>query len=177
MDHEVRRIGADEWRQYRQLRLEALRDSPLAFVEQYEESLTRPDEFWQDRINRSAVGDVVSTFVAVHAGAFVGKTTCLIEADVPDHVSAHIVGVYVTPRLRGHGVAEALFAAAIRWAEQEVRADRIRLFVLESNDRAAAFYRRIGFAATGATMPYPPDPIYTEYEMEYRGRPGSNAAL
>jgi hypothetical protein len=28
-----------------------------------------------------------------------------------------------------------------------------------------AFYRRLGFAATGATMPYPPDPAYTEYEM------------
>jgi ribosomal protein S18 acetylase RimI-like enzyme len=176
MDHEVHRIRADEWRQYRELRLEALRDTPLAFVEQYEESLTRPDEFWRDRIERSATGKAASTFVAVHAGRFVGKATCLVEPDVIDHVSAHIVGVYVTPQFRGHGVAEALFAAAIRWARHEVHADRVRLYVMETNERAAAFYRRIGFVATGASMPYPPNPAYTEREMEYRGRPGPNEA-
>ncbi|MEV8517274.1 GNAT family N-acetyltransferase [Dactylosporangium sp. NPDC051484] len=167
MDHEVRRIRASEWRQYRELRIEALQDSPLAFVEQYQESLAQPDQFWQGRVERSATGTASSTFVAVHAGRFVAKASCFVESDVSEYVSAHIVGVYVTPRFRAQGVADALMAAVIRWAQEEPHADRIRLFVIETNDRAAAFYRRIGFVPTGVTMAYPPNPAYTEHEMEY----------
>ena len=40
-----------------------------------------------------------------------------------------------------------------------------------SNTRAAAFYRRIGFVPTGAEVAYPPNPVYTEHELEYRARP------
>jgi ribosomal protein S18 acetylase RimI-like enzyme len=60
-------------------------------------------------------------------------------------------------------------AAASGWAQEEARADRIRLFVMQTNDRALAFYRRLGFVATGATVAYPPDPAYSEHEMEYYG--------
>jgi ribosomal protein S18 acetylase RimI-like enzyme len=168
MDREVRRIRADEWRQYRELRLEALKDSPLAFAERYDDSLARGDQFWQDRVERGATGRTSSTFVAVHAGTFIGKASCFIETEITEYVSAHIVGVYVTPRFRGHGVADALMAAVMRWAREEPGAARIRLFVLETNDRAAAFYRRTGFVPTGATMAYPPNPAYREHEMEYR---------
>lgn len=169
MDLEVRRIRASEWRQYRELRLEALQDSPLAFVEQYQESLAQPDQFWQGRVERTAVGPTSSMFVAVCAGRFVAKAACFVESDVTEYVSAHIVGVYVTPQLRGEGVADALMAAVIGWAQEEAHADRIRLFVMQTNDRASAFYRRIGFVPTGATMAYPPNPAYSEHEMEYQG--------
>jgi ribosomal protein S18 acetylase RimI-like enzyme len=169
MDYEVRRIRAGEWRPYRELRLEALKDSPLAFVEQYDESLAQPDQFWQDRVERSATGGASSTFVAVRDGRFIGKASCFVETGVTEYVSAHIVGVYVTPQFRGTGVAEALVTAVIRWAQDEPRADRIRLFVIETNDRATAFYRRIGFVPTGATMAYPPNPSYTEHEFAYSG--------
>jgi ribosomal protein S18 acetylase RimI-like enzyme len=174
MDGDVRRIRIGEWRQYRELRLEALQDAPLAFEEQYPESLARPDEFWQDRVDGSASGAESSMFVAVHAGRFVAKAACFVESDVGDHVSTRIVGVYVTPRLRGSGVAEALLAAVIRWAREEPRADRIRLFVTQTNDRATAFYRRIGFRHTGVKVVYRPDPVHSELEMEYAvSRPGS----
>jgi GNAT superfamily N-acetyltransferase len=168
VDWEVRRIRAGEWRQYRQLRLEALKDSPLAFVEQYHDALTRADQFWQDRVERSAAGGASATFVAVHAGRFIGKASCFVETEITEYVSAHVVGVYVTPPFRGHGVAEALLAAILRWARDEPDAARIRLFVLETNDRAATLYRRVGFVPTGATMAYASKPSYTEYEMEYR---------
>jgi ribosomal protein S18 acetylase RimI-like enzyme len=165
---EVRRIRASEWRRYRELRLEALQDSPLAFVEQYRESLAQPDQFWQDRVERAAAGSTSSMFVAIRAERFVAKASCFVESDITQYVSAHVVGVYVTPQSRAEGVADALLAAVIGWAQDEAHANRIRLFVMQTNDRAVAFYRRIGFVTTGATMAYPPDPTYSEHEMEYR---------
>ena len=79
------------------------------------------------------------------------------------------MGVYVTPRQRGSGVADELLRAVVGWAREEAHAARVRLYVLDANERAHAFYHRIGFADTGATMAYPPDPSYTEREMAYRG--------
>jgi ribosomal protein S18 acetylase RimI-like enzyme len=168
MDSEVRRIRASEWREYRQLRLEALQDSPLAFVEQDQESLVQPDHFWQARVERAATSQTSSMFVAAHADGFVAKASCFVEADVTEYVSAHIVGVYTTPQVRGSGVTDALMAAVIAWAQTQAHADRIRLFVTQTNDRALEFYRRIGFVPTGATVPYPPNQAYSEYELEYR---------
>jgi ribosomal protein S18 acetylase RimI-like enzyme len=169
MDDEVRRVRVGEWRQYRELRLEALKDAPLAFEERYSESVAEPDEFWQRRVARGAAGPESGLFVAVDDGRFVAKASCFVESEITEHVSTQIVGVYVSPRHRGNGVAEALLATAIRWAREEPRADRIRLFVMQENQRAAAFYRRIGFRDTGVTVAYPPDPAYSELEMEYRG--------
>jgi predicted GNAT family N-acyltransferase len=107
--------------------------------------------------------------VARHVGRFIAKASCFVEAEVTEYVSAHIVGVCVTPQFRGQAVAEALVNAVIWWAQEEACADRIRLFVMQTNDRAAAFYQRIGFVPTGATMAYPPNPTYTEHEMEHHG--------
>jgi ribosomal protein S18 acetylase RimI-like enzyme len=172
MVDEVRRIRADEWREYRELRLEALKDSPLAFAERYDWSVRQPDEFWRDRVRRSAAGRDVAGFVAVSGGRFVGKTTCLLEPEITDHVSAQIVGVYVQPAWRGreNGTATDLITATLAWAREDASADRIRLFVLDANERAYRFYRRVGFVETGHTEPYPPDPSYMEREMAYGGR-------
>jgi ribosomal protein S18 acetylase RimI-like enzyme len=128
---------------------------PLAFVEQYDDDATRGDRYWQDRVERSATGRMSSTFVAVHAGTFIGKASCFVEPDITKYVSAHVVGVYVTPRFRGQLVAEALMAAILRRGREEAGAARIRLFVTDTNNRAAAFYRRVGFVPTGATEAYP----------------------
>lgn len=168
-DFEVRRIAAGDWADLRELRLEALKDSPLAFVERYDESLAQPDRFWQDRVARGAAGGESATFVAVGGGRFVGKATGLREVE-PDGPATQVVGVYVTPDWRGRrpGVAAALLARVIRWAREEAGTDPVRLYVMETNAAAFAFYRRVGFVPTGRTMAYPPDPAYLEHEMEYR---------
>ncbi len=168
MDFDIHRIRAQEWPKYKRLRLEALKDSPLAFVEQYDESLVQPDGYWQARVQRSADGTAMGTFVAEHDGGFVAKATGFVETDITDHVSVHVVGVYTTPAWRGRGAADAVMAAVIDWARQEAEADRIRLFVTDGNDRATGFYRRLGFRDTGTTMVYPPDPNLLEREMHYQ---------
>ena len=66
-------------------------------------------------------------------------------------------------------MARGLLAAVIDWAQREAAADRIRLFVLDANERARRFYARAGFVVTGVTESYPHDPSYVECEMEYRG--------
>ncbi|WP_326766828.1 GNAT family N-acetyltransferase [Streptomyces sp. NBC_01591] len=179
MEHVIRAVRADEWPLVKELRLAALRDpaAPVAFLETYEQGAARSDEFWQDRaLGASGTGSGdARQFVAVAPdGRWDGGVTVLIERpDVEvrfgETVSvhqAHVVGVFVRPGARGAGLAEELFRAGTDWARSlaEPRIERVRLYVHEGNARAAAFYRRIGFVATGCSVPVPGDPSARELE-------------
>ncbi|TQS43153.1 CATRA system-associated protein [Cryptosporangium phraense] len=161
MTYQVRRIEPNDFRELKRLRLEALKNSPLAFVEQYDDAVVLPDSAWRDRAS-TQIG-----FAAVAGGRFVGMAGVFREAEVIHHVSAMLVGVYVTPAFRGgaYGTAQAVTAAAVTFAFEHLHADVVRLFVLDLNERAKAFYRRAGFTETGHTIRYPPDPAYLEREM------------
>ncbi|WP_329196248.1 GNAT family N-acetyltransferase [Streptomyces sp. NBC_01435] len=179
MEHVMRVVRADEWPLVKELRLAALRDpaAPVAFLETYEQGAAYSDEFWRERAlgGSEAGGGDVRQFVAVAPdGRWDGGITVLIErpdaevrfGEAVDVHQAHVVGVFVRPGARGAGLAEALFQAGMDWAWSlaEPRIERVRLYVHEDNARAAAFYRRIGFVATGRTVPMPGDPSAREIE-------------
>ncbi|WP_200309239.1 GNAT family N-acetyltransferase [Streptomyces adelaidensis] len=159
----IRSVRAEEWREARELRLAALRDpvAPLAFLEAYEDAVARPDAYWKERTEGAAEGVRERQQIVVEAGGagWVGSVTVLVEeAGVRDYFGAqverrqgHLVGVFLRDGHRGKGVGEAMFAAALGWA-RGVGVERVRLFVHERNGRAAAFYRRIGFVASGVTV-------------------------
>lgn len=178
MEHRIRTVRADDWPRIRELRLAALRDpvAPIAFLETYATAAAHPDGFWQDRARMNAEGTSAVTFVAEGPdGEWAGSVTVLVElpgaeAAVGEIVSvpqAHIVGVFVRPEHRGTGLAGALFCSAIdwAWALSAPRVERVCLYVHERNERAEAFYRKLGFTRTGATTPAQNDPTALEYEL------------
>ncbi|MET7981669.1 MULTISPECIES: GNAT family N-acetyltransferase [unclassified Streptomyces] len=176
--HVMRSIRSDEWRQVKELRLDALRDpvAHLAFLETYEKAVAEPDGFWQDRASGAAVGATArQQIVAVGGdGVWAGSVTVLVEqagvpdafGEVPERSQAHLVGVYVRPEYRGSeaGVTLGLFDAALAWS-WEAGLERVRLFVHEKNGRAEAFYRKAGFLPTGETTPMPGDTGQLELEF------------
>ncbi|MFD9030493.1 GNAT family N-acetyltransferase [Streptomyces sp. NPDC059567] len=182
MDYLIRVIRADEWEKTREIRLAALQDpvASIAFLDTHEAASARPDSFWQERAEgASESGTSVRQFVAeAPDGSWAGTISVLVERP-SDEVrfgeaakvdQTHIVGVYVRPEARATGVTEALFRAGVEWSwslpEPAVR--RVRLYVHEENARAAAFYRRFGFEATGDRVAVPGDDSAHELEYEIR---------
>ncbi|MEU7035043.1 GNAT family N-acetyltransferase [Streptomyces sp. NPDC046237] len=182
MDYSIRVIRADEWEKTREIRLAALWDpvAKIAFLDTPEAAAARPDAFWQERAEgASESGTSARQFVAeTPDGSWVGTISVLVERP-SDEVrfgeaakvdQTHIVGVYVRPEARGTGVIDALFRAGVEWSwslpEPVVR--RVRLYVHEDNARAAAFYRRFGFVATGDRVAVPGDDSAHEVEYEIR---------
>ncbi|MFG2642261.1 GNAT family N-acetyltransferase [Streptomyces sp. NPDC048370] len=169
MSYLIRTIRSDEWERGREIRLASLQDpvAKIAFLDTYEDAVKRPDSFWRERTEgASESGTSVRQFVAeAPDGSWAGSITLLVERP-SDEVrfgepakvdQTHIVGVYVRPEARGTGVIDALFRAGVEWSwslpEPVIR--RVRLYVHEDNARAAAFYRRFGFVATGERVPVP----------------------
>jgi hypothetical protein len=59
-------------------------------------------------------------------------------------------------------------AEVLRWAREEAGAAMVRLFVMATNNRAAAFYRRIGFVLHRCHHCLPAESSLVEHEMEYQ---------
>ncbi|MFI1522079.1 GNAT family N-acetyltransferase [Kitasatospora cineracea] len=178
MDHLIRAVTGEDWRQVKELRLAALRDpvAGIAFLDTYDNAAARPDEHWQERAAGSRGETVAQQFVAERAdGGWDGSVTVLIEraghADAlgapTDVDQAHLVGVFVRPEQRGTGLARALFDAAIAFAHEldEPKVSRVRLYVHQDNQRAEAFYRKIGFTRSGRSVPVPGDGSSVEREL------------
>ncbi|MEU7229089.1 GNAT family N-acetyltransferase [Streptomyces chrestomyceticus] len=176
MGYLIRPVKADEWKRLRELRLAALSDpvARIAFNEPFEKVAAYPDEVWQRRAARSDEDRDPLTFIGeAPDGSWGGMVVVLVEQEDADERGggeapwAHIVGVYVRPEHRGTGLVRDLFAAAVEWAwsRSGPAVERVRLWVHQENDRAAALYRSLGFVETGRTMADPKDEGAVEYEM------------
>jgi GNAT superfamily N-acetyltransferase len=152
----VRRLQPDDWQVLRDIRLTALADSPSAFASTLarEESFTEAD--WRWRLTNGC--RVVVTDGA--EGEPVGLAGAYLHDGVPE-----LIAMWVHPDARGTGAADALSEAVAEWAREQ-EAARLRLWVVDGNDRAERVYRRLGFAHTGAAQPVPGNPSLTEVQME-----------
>lgn len=177
MSYDIRTVRVEDWSELKELRLVALRDpvAPVAFLDTYESGAAKADDHWRTRATPISEGGAATNLVAADEnGVWVGMLALLDETGDQTVIDAegdpaspqmHLVSAYVRPEHRGTGVAEQLFRAAIDWTWRNTKAERIRLWVHADNARAQAFYRRLGFARTGGTMPFPPSPDELEYEM------------
>lgn len=154
MSELVRRLGPEEWRLLREVRLRALAEAPYAFGSTREEDAAREDEWWVTSVT------TLGWFVAMRGAAATG-----LVAAIPDESGDHhVISTWVAPERRGSGVAHQLVAAVVAWASDH-GASGLVLDVAENNPRARRFYERTGFVATGAAKPLRSHPGVTTHEM------------
>jgi GNAT superfamily N-acetyltransferase len=140
MQFDVRRAVTGDEPELRALRLQALTDSPGAFGSTYERELARTTEDWQRWLATGV------TFI-LEAG---GEPSGLVAGrrDPQDLSVAHLMAMWVQPKLRGTGAADLLVSSVKAWAVQ-VGATEVRLKIVQGNSRARRCYERAGFRATG----------------------------
>jgi len=158
-DPHVRLLAASDWAELRAARLAALAEAPYAFASTLAREQQFTEQTWQERASRG------QTFAAWDGATIVGLATGL-----PVGGDWHLVGMWVSPTMRGTGVADRLVAAVCELAAQS-GATSVTLWVTEVNDRARAFYRRLGFGPTGGRQLVRADePDHWEEELTLRLR-------
>lgn len=160
-DLTIRSTTADDWQALRALRLEMLRDYPIAYGETLEHALEVDEAGWRMRGARGERADQTLQ-VAIDGTRWAGT----MAGYIPDAATGPmLVGVYVAPDYRGEsaGVAIALLSAVEAWAAGH--GDTLRLEVHETNARAIRFYEKLGFTFTGRDRPYELAPGGLELEM------------
>src|SRR5690349_1610444 len=96
----VRPLGEEDWQQYRDTRLTALRESPEAFAATVDEEEAFDEDFWRLRMTRSA------RLLAERDGSPLGIVSLARSDERPK--TSELFGLWVSPDARGSGVATEL---------------------------------------------------------------------
>src|SRR5262245_53616581 len=97
----VRRLTRHEWREYRELRLRALADSPAAFATTLADAQARGDEDWSRQVASGAESPSEIALVAETDAQLVGLAWSRIDDSDPHR--AHLYQMWVDPGFRGLG--------------------------------------------------------------------------
>lgn len=144
--HTIRRLSPGEATLYRQIRLDALLDSPEAFATSHESALKRNDESWIAQADGSAHGDDRATFLVMDEEP-VGMAA--LYRDATDHTEGELIQMWIAPSYRGSSLAADLLDHVFTWAAER-GFKTIRAEVTDGNTRALRFYERYGFRRMGS---------------------------
>jgi len=140
-----RRATRDDVELFREVRLQALQDSPDAFGSTHESASARDLASWEEQLFSTVSGDLRNTQFVFSGDECVGLAALYRERDVP---SGELLMMWVAPHYRGSTAASTLVDALIRWADG-CGLRSVALVVTDSNLRAIKFYDSQGFIPTG----------------------------
>lgn len=142
----IRESSLADATRYRELRLEALLDSPIAFSADYQQNLSHPPKYWQDRLTMQP--DEATIFFTEHENKLIGMTGIMRSSSPKTRHSAWIWGVYVSPAWRGLRIADEMIHLCFEWAKPR-RIVLAKLGVAAVNQPALRCYERCGFKTYG----------------------------
>lgn len=141
----IRLLEPRDAEMYYDLRLEALEDSPHAFVSSYHETKKETPQKYKHYFQS---GDSF-TFGAFIDHQLIGVVTLIIETREKIKHRATLVAMYVTPEHRGKGIGKALILEAIQKAKEIETIEQINLSVTVTNEAAYRLYSSLGFETFG----------------------------
>jgi ribosomal protein S18 acetylase RimI-like enzyme len=122
--------------------------------EDLDANITRSEEFQitvdQERtwIKKHTEADNSALFVAEHRGQIVGWVV-LRGGDRQRTRHTGLLGITVVRPWRERGVGTALMQVLIEWAGRNRVVEKIKLGVVDTNERGLALYRKMGFIEEG----------------------------
>ncbi len=146
----ITRLPVERWREYRELRLRALKTDPQAFGQSYEEAVKHPEERWRQRLIDADQGKSWLVF-AEHDEELIGMAGAHQWPEDIEANRAMIIAVYVDEAARGHGLGERLMQAVMDKMAAAGLASAI-LAVNPIQTAALRLYEKMGFRVTGTEI-------------------------
>lgn len=138
---EFRKLSAYRWRDYRDLRLEALKGDPSAFGSSFEEEETFTEGEWRKKIQ--------NVLFALSDDRPIGMVAYVFDAGHKTKHIAEIYGFYVNPDHRGEGVGTRLLEHVLLLIRRKRGIVKARLYVNTEQRAAVSLYRKTGFVVRG----------------------------
>ncbi len=137
----IKKIHPERWKEFKELRLEALKNDSIAFGSSYREEVKFKDKEWKTRIKKYIFADLDGKLIGL-CGYYYLKHRKL------SHI-ANIVGVYVKKEYRGKGISSLLLKETIRAIRKNKKIKKIELSVNAKQKPAIMLYSKFGFKKIG----------------------------
>lgn len=139
---EIISLKPEDWKQYRDLRLRALKEEPQAFGSTYADNSKHPDEYWQQRLEDTLNKNAQWLVFARLNGVLVGMVGAFVEKE-PEN--AHVIVVYVTPEARGKSISKMLMKELLTRIKTNNVIKKITVDVNPEQEAALNLYKNSGF--------------------------------
>ncbi|MBN1618908.1 GNAT family N-acetyltransferase [Candidatus Dojkabacteria bacterium] len=137
----ISKLNPTDWKKYKKIRLEALKNEPTAFWASYDEKRLEPDSYWINKMN-----DVNDTILIEEMD---NKVVGLVRVTVNDKEIppeyAYVGSLYINKEYRGLGISKKLMSAAENYVKQETSLKGIFLEVYKSQESAIMLYNKLGY--------------------------------
>ncbi|RJX25729.1 MAG: GNAT family N-acetyltransferase [Acholeplasma sp.] len=141
----IRQMNENDVKQYRLLRLEALKNHPEAFASSYEEEILYDESIYVQRLKQQSTYSVG----AFDGDAMIGMAVFVPQSRTKISHMADIFSVYVSPLYRKHNLGYLMIQTIINHAKQLGFIEQIKLSVTSTNLDAIKLYMRCGFEIYG----------------------------
>jgi ribosomal protein S18 acetylase RimI-like enzyme len=144
----IRALQSNELALHRDVRLRALRESPNAFGQTFDEVNCQPISYWENQTEAVTAPGQNIMFLAGESNDVCGMIYGL--RDPQDEYTGRIGGMWVASSHRRQGIGRALLDAVADWAVEHCLR-KICLWVSTKNTTAINLYRKAEFSETGET--------------------------
>lgn len=132
---QIHQVAPDEWRLWRDIRLEALSSDPEEFGSTLAVEQEFDDAAWRERVAEG-----------LKVVALDDEPVALVAATAKPE-GLYLYSMWVRPSHRGRGLGEGLLKAVLEWAAEEGwKVVRLRVWI--DNLPARRLYKRLGFVET-----------------------------
>lgn len=138
---QIVKLPQKRWKEYKQLRLEALEKEPLAFGSSFEEEKDLSEKEWKKRMK--------TTVVALHSNKPIGMIIYIFQQKRKLKHTANIYGVYVTRKYCKQGIGTKLMESALSHILKNKEIVKICLGVTPEQKAALRLYKKYGFKIVG----------------------------
>ncbi len=142
---EICKLTANDWVEYKKLRLDALKQDCEAFGDSYGESIELSDDEWKKEFESS------KSFILVareNGQAFAMAAAYQEDGEKMKHV-AYVWGVYVEKNYRRKGIGQKLMEALLDELAKNKAIEKVDLNVNTAKLSAVRLYEKLGFEIAG----------------------------
>lgn len=134
-------LNPENFKDFRSLRLEALKTVSEAFGSSFEEESAFSEEIWKSRIP--------NMLFAFHGNSLIGMIGFLVRGRLKTRHVADIFSFYVVEQHRGSGIGSKLMEEALLSIERNSYVRKISLSVNSEMKAAIHLYTNFGFEISG----------------------------
>jgi len=137
----IKKLEEDRWKEHRDLRLDALKEEPIAFGSSYDEEKSISEEEWRKRMKNA--------WFALSDDKLIGMIGYFQNNNVKTKHAANLYGFYVTKKYRGQGVGKKLIDSSLMHIQERKDVVKIKLTVNPKQVSAVKLYQNYGFNIVG----------------------------
>jgi ribosomal protein S18 acetylase RimI-like enzyme len=142
-------LKEENWKHYRDLWLEALKESPESFAADYREQSDLPDSVWKERL-ADAIKEESVLVVFAHIGdQAIGMIGAYFDDNPKFRHVATVWGAYVRPAYRGKGIARELVNQLLKRLSERPGIVKVKSYSVTTGHMAVTAYKNFGFDIVG----------------------------